>query len=120
MPAGLDNALGDLALSLTAAGAGTTNSGSIAPGGRSGAVFVGVHCTAITGTTPTLDVSLEESTTGESAWTAVAGSAVTQVTAAGHRVAFAVPTKNFVRVVATVGGTTPAVTARVAVLVFAD
>lgn len=107
-------------MTLTAAGAGTTNSGSIAPGGRSGAVFVGVHCTAITGTTPTLDVSLEESVTGESAWTAVTGSAITQVTAVGHRLGFVVPTKNFVRVVATVGGTTPAVTAKVAVVIFAD
>lgn len=120
MPGGLDSVQGDLALTLTAAGAGTTNSGPIAPGGRAGAVFIGAHVTAMTGTTPTLDLSLEESATGESAWTALAGSSMTQFTAAGHRIACAVPTKSFVRVVATVGGTTPAVTAKVAVLMFAD
>ncbi len=120
MPGGLDMVQGDIALTLTAAGAGTTNSGPIAPGGRAGAVIVGVHCTVLSGTTPTLDVSLEESPNGESGWTALAGSAVTQIVAAGHRMAFAVPTRNFVRVVAVVGGTTPAATAKIAVLAFAD
>ena len=120
MPAGLDSAQADVVMTLTAAGAGTTNSGPISAAGRSALTIVGVHVTAMTGTTPTLDVSLEESDNGNSGWTAVTGSAVTQLTAAGHRMAFAIPAKNFVRVVAVVGGTTPAVTAKVGVFVSAD
>lgn len=120
MPAGLQLAQGDLALTLTAQGAATVKSGGVAAAGAAACVLVMVHCTAITGTTPTLDVSLEESTNGESAWTAVAASGTPQITAAGNFVAFAVPAKNFVRVSAAVAGTTPAVTARVAILAFAD
>lgn len=120
MPAGLQFAQGDIALTLTAAGAGTTKSGGVGASGTAACVLVLVHCTALTGTTPTLDVSLEESTTGESAWTAVASSSTPQITAAGNFMAFAVPAKNFVRVSATVAGTTPSATAKVAILAFAD
>jgi hypothetical protein len=120
MPAGLQFAQGDIALTLTAQGAATVKSGGVGASGSAACVLVLVHCTAITGTTPTLDVSLEESTNGETGWTAVAASSTPQVTAAGNFVAFAVPAKNFVRVSATVGGTTPSVTARVAILAFAD
>jgi hypothetical protein len=120
MPAGLQLAQGDLALTLTAQAGATVKSGPVGAAGSAAFVLMMVHCTAITGTTPTLDVSLEESTSGETAWTAVAASGTSQITAAGNFVAFAVPTKNFVRVSATVAGTTPSVTAKVAILAFAD
>ena len=119
MPAGFTFARGDVVMALDAAAA-STNSGSITAPQEGGPVMLGVHVTAATGTTPTLDVSLEQSANGSSGWAAVPGSAVAQLTAAGHRVGFAVPTQPYVRVVATIGGTTPAVTARVAVIVFAD
>lgn len=120
MAAGLTGAQGDLALTLTAAAAGTVKSGPVGGSGSTAYVFVGVYTTAITGTTPTLDVSLEESANGESGWTAVPNSGTAQITAAGNAVAFACPSKAYVRVSATVGGTGPAVTARVAVLAFAE
>jgi hypothetical protein len=84
--------------------------------GAAGDVVLLVHCTAATGTTPTLDVSLEESADGTS-WSAVAGSAAAQLTAAGNRVAYAAPSKALVRVTATVAGTTPSVTFRAALMI---
>lgn len=120
MPAGLTAAQGDIALTLTAAGAGTTKSAPVGGAGQAAYVLTMVHTTVIGGTTPTFDVTLEESTNGETGWTLVPASALPQVIAAGNAVGFAVPTKNFVRVSATVAGTTPAVTARVALLVFAE
>jgi hypothetical protein len=119
MPAGLQEAQGDSALVLTAQGAATVKSGPIAQAGAAAYVLVGVHCTAITGTTPTLDVSLDESVDGTT-WTALGQSSTPQITAAGNAVAFAVPAKNFVRVSATVAGTTPSVTAKIAVFTFAE
>ncbi len=119
MPFGLENARGDLALTLTAQGAGTVTSGPVAASGEAGFVMVGVHVSA-TGGTPTLNGGLEESDNGSSGWTAVAGGAFAQQTAAGNTVAFARPTKNYVRVTTTVAGTTPSVTAAIAVLVFRD
>lgn len=120
MPAGLTSAQGDIALTLTAQGAATVKSAPFGAAGSAAYVLVMVHCTAITGTTPTLDVSLEESITGETGWTAVAASGTPQITAAGNYLAFAVPARNFVRVSATVAGTTPSVTAKAAVMVFAE
>ncbi len=120
MPFGMDAAQGDLALTLTAQAAGTVTSGPVTSAGKAGHVLVMAHVSAITGTTPTLAVSLEQSADGSSGWTALAGSAVATLTAVGNGVAYAYPTANFVRVTATVGGTTPAVTAKVAVVVFGD
>jgi len=112
---GLRNVMGDLALVGTAAAAGAS-SGPVANAGLAADVVLLVHCTAATGTTPTLNVSLEESSDG-SAWTAVPGSATPQLTAAGNAMSNARLTKSFVRVTSTIGGTTPAVTYRAAVLV---
>src|SRR5690349_18131246 len=120
MPAGLDMARGDLALTLSAQGTGTVTSGTLAGGGQAAYVLVMVHTTAATGTGPTLTVSLEESDTGAGSWTAVTGGAGTALAGVGNQVFAAAPTKSFVRVSAAVAGTTPAVTAKVAVVVFAD
>jgi len=113
---GLRATRGDVALPLAARGAGTFTSGPIANAGEAGDVVLLVHCTAATGTTPTLNVSLEESTDAAT-WTAVTGSGAAQLTAAGNAVANASPTKPFVRVSAVVAGTTPTVTFRAAVLI---
>jgi hypothetical protein len=119
MAFGLESAQGDLALTLTAQGAGTVTSGPITSAGKAGHVLLMVHVSAITGTTPTLNTSLEQSADGSS-WAALTGSATAQITTAVNAVAYAYPTANYVRVTATVGGTTPAVTARIATLVFGD
>jgi hypothetical protein len=62
-------------------------------------------------------VSLEESADGSSSWTAVTGSSTAQLTGAGNALAFAAAGKAFVRVTATVAGTTPSFTFKAAVLV---
>ena len=119
MPAGLQMARGDVVLTLTAAAA-TVDSGPVSAPADGGPIIVAAHVTAATGTTPTLDVTLEQSANGTSGWATVTGSALTQITAAGNRIGFAAPTQPYVRVKATIGGTTPAFTGSVAVVVFAD
>lgn len=111
----LSPVLGSVALASAARGSGTFTSGPVANAGLSGHVVVLVHCTAATGTTPTLDVSLESSDDGAS-WSAVTGSAATQLTAAGNRVIGVSAPKKLLRVTSTVGGTSPSVTYSVAVL----
>lgn len=111
--------MGDLALPSAARGAGTFTSGPVAPAGTAADAVLLVHCTAVAGTTPTLNASLEESDDGSS-WTAVTGSAITQLSAAGNAVANARINKSYVRVTSTVAGTTPTVTYRVTVLVIPE
>ncbi|MFF0295554.1 hypothetical protein ACFYST_06085 [Kitasatospora sp. NPDC004614] len=101
--------LGEVALPSAARGSGTVTAGPVAAAGQATVALLAVHCTAASGTTPTLDVSLEESADGSS-WSAITGSAVTQITAAGNRLATALVTKNYVRVTGTVAGTTPSFT----------
>jgi hypothetical protein len=113
------NARGDLALTLTAQGAGTVTSGPVAAAGVAAFVMTGVHVSAIGGT-PTLNGGLEESDNGSSGWTAVPGGTFAQLSAVGSTVAYCKPTKNYVRVTTTVAGTTPSVTGTVAVVVFED
>ena len=115
---GLRNALGDHALTWTAAGAATTVSGPIANSGVANDVLLMVYVSATSGT-PTLNVSLEQSD-DNSSYTAVTGSAITQLTAAGNAVANARVTKPYVRVTSTIAGGTPSVTGRAAVLVIPD
>jgi hypothetical protein len=112
---GLRPLLGDVALPSAARGAGTYTSGPVANAGMATDVLLTVHATASSGT-PTLDVSLEESADGTT-WTAITGSAITQLTAAGNKVAAANISKNLVRVTSTVGGTTPSVTYRAVLMI---
>ena len=64
-----------------------------------------------TGTTPTLDVKLQDSADGSTGWADIAGAAFTQVTNAApsaQAVKFnASAARRHIRAVATVGGTTP-------------
>lgn len=109
---------GDVALPSAARGSGTIQSGPIAASGTAGDVLLAVHVTAASGTTPTLNVSLEESVDGSTAWTAITGSGIVQLTAAGNATAYASPSKSFVRVTATVAGTTPSFTFKAIAVVF--
>lgn len=118
MAFGMQEASGDIALAL-AAQATTVNSGPIAGAGAAAYVLGLVQVTAITGTTPTLVVSFDESADG-SAWTAMTGATTATINAVGSAVFFGRATKNFVRATATIGGTTPAVTGTVAVITFAE
>ena len=61
----------------------------------------------VSGTSPTLDGKIQESTDG-STWTDIAGATFTQVTATGNYQAITFDrTKRYVRYVGTVGGTSP-------------
>ena len=64
-----------------------------------------------TGTTPTLDVKLQDSADGSTGWADIAGAAFAQVTnaaASKQIVKFnASAARRYIRAVATVGGTTP-------------
>lgn len=117
---GLRAVLGDNVLASSQRGAGTHTSGPIANPGVAADVWVGVQATAVSGTSPTLDVSLEQSSDGSS-YSAVTGSSITQLTAAGNRLAFARVTQPFVRVTSTVGGSaTPTVTFAASVKIVAE
>lgn len=119
MPAGFSFARGDVVLDLTAQAA-NVNSGPVSAPQEGGPMLVCAHITAATGTTPTLDITVEQSANGTSGWAAITGGSLSQITAAGNRVGFVCPTQPYVRVVATIGGTTPAITGKVAVVAFAD
>lgn len=107
--------LGDLVLPPAARSTGTHVGGPVAAAGVAQDVVALVHCTAASGTSPTLNVSFEESADASS-WSAIPGSSTAQLTAAGNASANATPTKPYVRVTSTVAGTTPSFTYRVTVL----
>lgn len=80
-----------------------------------GEIAVMLASKATAGTTPTLDVKLQESDTLGGTYTDIAGAVFTQVTNAGssapvlQKIAVKVDSvKNFIRAVRTVGGTSPA------------
>ena len=63
----------------------------------------------VTGTTPTLDITVEESDSSGSGYSAITGAAFTQITATGTG-AVEIHTKTnkrYIRAVGTIGGTTP-------------
>jgi len=63
---------------------------------------------AVSGTTPTLDVKVQESDTSGGTYTDIAGATFTQVTAANKQQLINFKrSKRWLRAVATVGGTTP-------------
>lgn len=61
----------------------------------------------VTGTTPTLDVKLQESDTSGGTYTDIAGATFAQKTAAGNEVISFSARKRWLRAVYTIGGTTP-------------
>lgn len=97
----------------------TTTSSVISVPGSVGDVAVLVHVSAVAGTSPAVAVSLEQSADGNTGWAAVPGGAMATISAAGSGVANAAVTQPYLRVVATITGTTPTVTGRVALLAFA-
>ena len=113
---GLREVLGDTVLTGTTASAGAS-SGPIANPGFINDIVVITHCTAITGTSPTLAIAIEQSD-DNSSYTAITGGGGANITAAGSQVINARATKPYVRVTSTIGGTTPSVTYRVSALVF--
>ena len=64
-----------------------------------------------TGTTPTLDVKVQDSDDGSTGWADVSGATFTQITDAADSTEFITidtdATKAYIRIVGTIGGTTP-------------
>jgi hypothetical protein len=73
-------------------------------GGRQFMAVLGIG--AVTGTSPTLDLKLQESA-DNSTWADITGAAFAQQNAAGTNTLQVRTTKRYVRAVATVGGTSP-------------
>lgn len=76
---------------------------------------VALEVGAVTGTTPTLDVKLQESDTSGGTYTDISGATFTQVTASNSSQIIRVEglgtsRKRFLRAVATIAGTTPSFT----------
>lgn len=118
MAFGLQEAFGDNVLTLSGASA-TTNSGAVAGQGQAAYVLGLVQVSAITGTSPTLVVKMQESS-DNSSWTDITGATTATINAAGSAVFFGQPAKGYVRFVATIGGTGPSVTANIAAIVFPE
>lgn len=97
------------ALALSGTITASTNGAAFHLPAGNGSFLVGVHVSAASGTTPTLNVKLQDSPDATT-WTDVAGAASAQLTAAGNTVFAGRSTKAYVRAVATLGGTTPSFT----------
>lgn len=97
----------------------TTQSSAIAAPGAAIHVVGYFHATAVTGTSPTLVVSFEQSN-DQSTWTAITGSSSATLTAAGNVTCNCIATDDFVRMVLTLGGTSPSFTGTGSVLVASE
>lgn len=110
---------GDVVLA-SAARTATTNSDPIAAPGAANLVVCGAHVSAASGTGPTLNVKLQQSNDGSTGWTDIPGSTSATLSAAGNASASGVATDDFVRVVLTIGGTTPSFTCSAWVMLAAE
>lgn len=103
-----------LASALALSGAGTTVVDKLSNGGFASGLVVELRVTAIAGTSPTLDVQVQDSIDGGTTWNKVASVTGSPVTATGTSVlrldTRANPTTDLLRVVAILGGTTPTAT----------
>lgn len=108
---GLSSIFSMTAFQSTALGAGTYQSGPIAPAGEAEHVLLFVDVSAASGTTTSLTVELQTSPDGTT-WTTVTRSATTPITtSSGSAMGYAETDDEYVQVVAIVAGTgTPTVT----------
>ncbi len=93
----------------SANGAGADLKTYAAPGPGNRQMKAIITCGAASGTTPTLDVKLQESD-DNSTFTDIPGAAFTQLTAAGSEEIGVQTNKRYLRAVATIGGSTPSFT----------
>lgn len=92
----------------------TANGSSVDTKGYNSAAF-SLEVGAVSGTSPTLDVKIQESADGSTNWADVSGAAFTQVTAANNSQILRVEglgtsRKRYLRAVATIAGTSPSFT----------
>lgn len=82
-----------------------------------GNAFAILHVGTVSGTTPTLDVKIQESDTSGGTYADITGATIAQVTASDKlRVINFKRTKRFCRAVGTIAGTTPSFAFSVAIL----
>ncbi len=99
----------------------TTNGAAVDTQGYNSAA-IALEVGAVSGTSPTLDVKLQESDTSGGTYADIAGATFTQVTAANNSQAIRLEglntgsRKRFIRAVATITGTTPSFTLGVSAL----
>lgn len=100
-----------LALLAAASRNATANGSAVNLLDYDGLAAVVLNSAAGTGTSPTLDVKLQHSDDGSTGWADITGAAFAQVTAAAasvqKKVIHAGEVKQYIRAVATIGGTTP-------------
>lgn len=97
------------ARTATANGTGADLKTYAAPGPGSQQMKAIITCGTAAGTTPTLDVKLQESD-DNSTFTDISGATFTQLTAAGSEEIEFQTNKRYVRAVATIAGTSPSFT----------
>jgi hypothetical protein len=112
----LRQALDKLQLTNLHATAARTTTGSatgVDVQARDGDLYLVLDSAAGTGTTPTLDVTVESSDTLGGAYTAITGAAFTRVTTTASQQSLTISkdeARRFIRVTYTIGGTTPSFT----------
>jgi hypothetical protein len=94
----------------------TTNGSAIDLILSDGSCFASLHVGAVTGTTPTLDVKIQESDTSGGTYSDITGATFAQQTTATHHLWINFKrSKRFCRAVATIGGSSPSFTLAVAI-----
>ncbi len=98
----------------------TTNGSAVDTLGYNSAA-VSLEVGAVSGTTPTLDVKIQESADGSTGWADVSGATFTQVTASNNSQILRVEglgtsRKRYLRAVETIAGTTPSFTMAIEIL----
>jgi hypothetical protein len=109
----LKNLFTQSAISTPGARTSTLTTSAFNLRGYIGQVLVTQNVGAVTGTTPTLDGKIQDSTDGSTGWADVSGYTFTQVTASDSQQSLNVDTrgvKQYIRYVGTIGGTTPSFT----------
>lgn len=103
----------------TAARTTTTNGPAVDVRGQKGIAAVILDSAAGTGTTPTMDVKIQDSADGATGWADVPGATFAQVTATASQQKIGLDLdacRGYIRAVATIGGTTPSFTFSVTAL----
>jgi hypothetical protein len=103
----------------TAARTTTTNGSAVDVRSQKGIAPVILDSAAGTGTSPTLDVKIQDSADGSTSWADVTGATFTQVINAASQQKIGLDldaTRGYIRAVATIGGTSPSFTFSVSAL----
>ncbi len=109
----LHNELSQERLLGSAARTTTVNGSAVDLLNYDGSIKAVLESAAGTGTSPTMDVKIQDSADGSTGWADVSGATFTQVTTAVSLQSLSLNTrgmKRYIRAVATIGGTTPSFT----------